>query len=468
MRRRRFLALLAAAPAASAARPAVYHAASFPNPTPRVAPPEGMRTPFGWTALPVREAITLRFSGAGRRLRIANALDSREPKRVEARTARSGAAIGVFDMRFSYLLQVFELPLDRSLARRAAAEGVTLRLVEGEQPAWIFTAGAPAALRPHLMEPGRDKPIDEFHRRLRGLESVQPFGWMEGCVLDALAALRATDAINQHLDLFLPGGRLVYEDPRSRPADGRAASIEDTLPFAHIARYRPGHAALNLAVSYWTAHRDAAGCVIDGKTTSTEGTYTVAYPMAVIARARRDRDLEALAVRQLRLRRDRLSAPDAVHLRFTEGRGHTYRNWSRGVAWYMLGLSHTLEALEGRDDLRDLRDEFARVAEWALRLQPGSGLWPCFVDDPASGPETSGSAGIAAAIARGAGSGMLPASMRPAARRTLKALEGQLTPDGFLGGVAQSNRGGEALQRGGYRVISQMAMGLMGQLIAAV
>jgi hypothetical protein len=63
---------------------------------------------------------------------------------------------------------------------------------------------------------------------------------------------------------------------------------------------------------------------------------------------------------------------------------------------------------------------------------------------------------------------MLPASMRPAARRTLKALEGQLTPDGFLGGVAQSNRGGEALQRGGYRVISQMAMGLMGQLIAAV
>jgi len=50
----------------------------------------------------------------------------------------------------------------------------------------------------------------------------------------------------------------------------------------------------------------------------------------------------------------------------------------------------------------------------------------------------------------------------------LVGLKTHLTPDGFLGGVSQSNKGGEALQRGSYRVIFQMAMGLMAQLVAAL
>jgi hypothetical protein len=43
-----------------------------------------------------------------------------------------------------------------------------------------------------------------------------------------------------------------------------------------------------------------------------------------------------------------------------------------------------------------------------------------------------------------------------------------LTADGLLGGVSQSNKGGEALQRGSYRSIYQMGMGLKAQLIAAL
>ncbi|WP_437206165.1 hypothetical protein [Planctomicrobium sp. SH664] len=43
----------------------------------------------------------------------------------------------------------------------------------------------------------------------------------------------------------------------------------------------------------------------------------------------------------------------------------------------------------------------------------------------------------------------------------------QLTPDGFLQGASQSNKGGEDLQRSEYRVIYQMGMGLMAQLLAA-
>ena len=38
----------------------------------------------------------------------------------------------------------------------------------------------------------------------------------------------------------------------------------------------------------------------------------------------------------------------------------------------------------------------------------------------------------------------------------------------FVGDVSQSNKGGEGLQRGDYRSICQMGMGLMAQLIAAL
>jgi unsaturated rhamnogalacturonyl hydrolase len=62
----------------------------------------------------------------------------------------------------------------------------------------------------------------------------------------------------------------------------------------------------------------------------------------------------------------------------------------------------------------------------------------------------------------------LPEAMRDAAHRAYEGLLPHVRPDGLLGGVAQSNRNGEELQRSGYRVLSQMAMGLMGQLSAAI
>jgi len=50
----------------------------------------------------------------------------------------------------------------------------------------------------------------------------------------------------------------------------------------------------------------------------------------------------------------------------------------------------------------------------------------------------------------------------------LTALTAYLTSDGILSGVAQHNAGGMELQRGGYRVMSQMGLGLWAQLYAAV
>jgi rhamnogalacturonyl hydrolase YesR len=99
-------------------------------------------------------------------------------------------------------------------------------------------------------------------------------------------------------------------------------------------------------------------------------------------------------------------------------------------------------------------------------FQRDDGLWAAYVDDPGLAADTSGSAGIAAALALGARIGILPQAAAVAALRSLDGLQRHLTPDGFLGGATQANRGGEALQRSDYRVLSQMAMGLQAQLIA--
>jgi hypothetical protein len=291
---------------------------------------------------------------------------------------------------------------------------------------------------------------------------------MEGCVLDALYDLGDFAALDRHLGLFLPDERqLIYEDPASRPADNRFLNIEETLPIAAIARRRPNHSSLDLALSFWGDHRDAEGCVVSG-ITSTEGCYTVAYPMAALARLRGNRALEDLAILQLRLRRDRLASRDAIFLR-RDAQGRTsFRNWSRGIAWYLLGLIRTLEILRDREDVDDLRDEARRALAWVLPYREANALWTCFIDDPATRPETSGSAGIAAALTKAVALGLAPESALTVAGETWNALKRNLSPDGLLRGVSQSNRGGEALQRSGYRIISPMAMGLMGQLASGL
>jgi hypothetical protein len=427
-------------------------------------PPPGLRIPFGWRGVSLATPLQLPLAKSGRLLRITTALDSREVQRVEVTATSTGEQLGVFDLRFAPAGQIHELSLPKTV------RAVELRQVPGSKPVWILKARAPKQLLPHCIEERAARhPQSEFLARLRGIESVQPFGWMEGCVLDALSDLRSTKALDAHLRLFLPDDRnLIYEDPLSKPADNRFLNIEETLPLAAIAQRRPKHSAIALARSYWQEHRDAEGCVISGGLTSTEGSYTVAYPMAAVARTQRDKALEDLAIRQLRVRRDRLATPEAIHLRRDAKGRMTFRNWSRGIAWYLLGLVRTLELLRDRTDIEDLRAELIRSLTWALRYRGSDGLWPCFADDPSTGAETSGSAGIAAALAKASRLGLAPPGSLEIARSTARTLESWLTPDGFLRGVSQSNRGGEALQRSGYRVISPMAMGLAGQLHAAV
>ncbi len=448
--------------------------------------PAGKRLSFGWQAAPIAPApeapLVLRWPdnmvGEGATsLRIALALDVRGACRIGAALARSGRAIGACDVHFASVFQPCEIALEPGDGAAAVSEGVALRVTEGAQPfwAWMGGAGCPAELRAHLLLPGTEDALKEFHSRMESLASIQPFGWMEGCILDGLLDLAtssgraaARDTAEQHLALYIREGRLVYENPRSEPQDGGIYGVEGLLPLAALARLQPGHALLDVVEDFCLRHADAEGAVIDGSTTTSEGSYTLAYPLARVARLRKSEELERLALTQLRQRQRRLFDGRSFHrTRDKRGQG-TNRNWARGIAWQLLGLARTLEVLRDRADIADLIADFRSLAAWTLPWQRSDGLWCVFVDEPRLAPDTSGSAGIAAALAIGVHHGWLQASVRASAAKTLAGLRVHLTPDGFLGGAAQSNKGGEALQRSDYRVIFQMGMGLMAQLIAAL
>ena len=323
--------------------------------------------------------------------------------------------------------------------------------------------------------PGTADATTEHFARIQSLACVQPFGWMEGCVLDGLLDLSATPAhsalretAKQHLGLFIRDGQLVYENHVSAPSDGTLYGIEGGLPFAALARLDPQSPLLNLPLKFWESRRRPSGSIQDGEHMSTEGSYTVGYVLAEIAKARGSEELMQTALTQARVRQAALfDGKELWRTRNDEGkRGN--RNWARGIAWQILGLARTLVVAKGRSDIADLVASLQQLAAWSMQVQRADGLWSVFSDEPSLTPDTAGSAGIAAALAIGAQQGWLGADARTAARKCLAGITPHLTSDGFLGGVAQANKGGEGLQRSDNRVIYQMGMGLMAQLIAAL
>ena len=380
------------------------------------------------------------------------------------------------ELKYASQFQVYEIPLTATDLDDLRKNGLGLRLRRGSELE-IITGGTdvPPALLPHLMVPGGTSETAEFFQRMKTLACVQPFGWMESCVLDGLLDLSASaehremrDSAARHLSLFIHQGKLVYEDPVSVPSGGKLHDMESCLPFAAMARMDPNSPLLNMAVDFWQSHLNAKGLIQDGGHLSSEGAYTVGYALAEIAKARRSEKLMRQALDQVRLRQSALFNGVEFWRTRHEGGSPEDRNWARGIAWQLLGLTRTLTVDKELIDISDLLPPLRELASWTLEHQREDGLLAVFVDEESLLEDTAGSAGIAAALAIGANQGWLAADARVAAQKTLKRLETHLTADGFLGGVSQSNKGGEALQRGGYRCIYQMGMGLMAQLIAAL
>lgn len=450
-----------------------------------LAVPANQRAPFGWQVTTITTAdkppLVLKWDNlpAGVRpthLRITAGLDERDDKEVEVVLAQSGRKLGKLEVRFAAQYQPYQLALAPADIADLLREGVALRLLKGSDLE-IFTCGGdvPAELLPHLLVPGGATALEEFHRRMRSMAVVQQYGWMEGCVLDGLLDLgdlpggdsyRA--AAELHLAHFIRDGHLVYESPRSAPSDDRVYGIEGTLPFAALARLRPADPLLELPVEAWKARRRPNGSIQDGDVMSSEGTYTIAYPMALIAKARGDEALMRDALTQCRLRQAAFFNGNEFCRTVDEAGKRGDRNWARGIAWQLLGLVRTLEVAKDRQDIDDLIAQLRALSQWTMKHQRGDGLWSVVVTETNLTPDTSGSAGIAAALAKGVRLGWLPAEAKACARRTYDGLQPHLTADGFLGGASQSNKGGPALQRSDYRVLYQMGMGLLAQLEAAL
>jgi len=453
---------------------------------PEVPLPQGKREPFGWkTAAVGQSPLVLEWrnlpaAAIPTALRLSVGLDIRDEKLIEARLTKSGRILGTFDIRFGCIFQVFSIPLAPGDAVDIRNEGISLYLTKGSELR-VFTHGdsIPAPLQPHLLVPGSANPLTEYFARMDSLACIQAFSWQEGCVLDGLLDLAELPAhanlketAKLHLSRFVIDGRLIYENHVSVISDGKINGIEGYLPFAALAKLDPEHALLASPLANLFSKKDPEGAIIDGHHTSSEGSYTVGYPLAILGKIRDDEPLQKLALTQLRVRYARLF-DGSMFWRTSEpaedgGVNKGNRAWSRGIAWQLLGTARTLRVLKHRDDIGDIILSFRQLAEWALQFQRPDGLWSVFADQPEIAPDTSGSAGIAAAFAIGAREGWLDPSMKQAAAKTLAGLMPHLTADGFLGGVSQANKGGEGLQRGNYRVIYQMGMGLMAQLIAAL
>jgi len=447
---------------------------------PILTPPSGKRAPFGWPVFAVPAPgggdVILRWDTTPTALgqpclRLTTAIDDRECKRIAVRDA-AGLNLGEFDLRFAHALETFSLPLPAFCAE------LRLTMTTGTSPLWCLAETAPPGFSPHLIANAHPSdPTTALLGHLRSPSCQHTWGWMEGCVLDGLERLAAVYpnsgyvlALRSHLDRFFPAdGRLLAETPRSAPHDDAIDNIESTLMFAPLAAIAPDHPWLDRVVAYWRHEAGSDGAVLDGAMLSAEGAYTIAYPMARLARQRGDSALAAMALRQLEIRRAHLWHEDALWLRWYPANGErTFRNWARGVTWHFLGTVRTAQELAGDPGLAPLFEDIQKLAELALRTQKTCGLWANFLDSANGLSDTSGSAGIAAALAISAREGWLDPSATAAAGRAWHGLLPHITADGRLGGVAQSNRGGEELQRSDYRVLSAMGAGLTAQLHSAL
>ena len=455
--------------------------------------PENKRLPFQWKAFGLQhESATLYFQKPTKKengtalFRVSVAIDVREEKLIEVFLPQSKKVLGTLDIRYAPVFQPFQLKLTAEEVAEVRKEGIGLRQTKGDSPVWFFQpdkdAHARPGLLPHLLpDTQAEAPQEAFYTNFLSLNSVQSFGWMEGCVLDGMLdlhrrfpRLKSKKALKKHLRLFFDKNKnLIYEGPFSKPYDGRFYNIEALLPIAAIAQMYPDHPVLPETATYCLQKRNEEG-LITNKDVTTEGCYVVAYPLAALSEALQQPELAQIALQQLLIRQEMLVHHGDIYQKKNPEGERLYRNWARGVAWYLLGTVRTLDILRNNPeiaqspDFATLKDGFAQGVAHALNYQQSNGLWRCFLDDPATEVDTSGSAGIGAAIAIGIRRGWLPGVSVKQLSATREGLLQHLTPDGFLTGAAQANKGGKALQQSSYRVISQYASGLLAQLLAAL
>jgi unsaturated rhamnogalacturonyl hydrolase len=413
------------------------------------------------------------------RLRMTSATDVREELVLEVKTAITGKKIADWDLRFAAMLQPFELSIPNEELKAVFAEGIIIKIVKGTKPFWFFSDNssskiAPKSYLPHLLVYGEKTKRDAWKDRLMSLESLQTFGWQQGIVWDGLLELskhsaQAKTVLAKQLELYFAQNSLVYCNLNNIKAVELIHTVESILPFAILAQTNPTHPLLKTAIEFCEAHANSEGVIADGtgnnRMVKTEECYTVSYPLAVLAKTLNRPDLAQLAIKTLQSRISVLEKGNSIYQRGTEQGDLFFENWSRGVAWFLLGLAKTLVHLPESAEKESLKISFQKSVEKVVDYQQSNGLWYNFFHQPETGFETSGTAGIAAALMYGFQYGLLNEKAKNIAIKAQIGLIPYLTPDGYLTGTAQVNKGGDALQQNGFRVISPYTLGFFAHLI---
>jgi rhamnogalacturonyl hydrolase YesR len=195
--------------------------------------------------------------------------------------------------------------------------------------------------------------------------------------------------------------------------------------------------------------RDADGIVLHPRGASRGGGFAVLIDSgqefisrcAWTAARSGDQGLADEAARQAEWHRDLLR--ESTSGMWSQGRGWlapgderlSPGTWSRGQGWVMRGLGFAARILPADWPARArIAAVFTQLADDLLARQAPSGLWHAtpHLALSASGPETSGSGLIAAALRHGAAAGLLTARHDAAAQRAIAALLPYVDADGVV------------------------------------
>lgn len=421
-------------------------------------PPDGQQPLAGMQYESLLDGSTLSFSilpttGV---MVFASAFDKRQPCRFQLESENKEWG-HLLDVSYCSLGQRFHVPVPPGVGR------VQVQALDGDR---VFHVLADEERLPDSVPrmwpvvQGIDR-VERFFTRLEN-DCVAEFGWMGGCVLEAFESLasghekqRWLGARDLWLAHFLDREHLRYQNRIGEETVDAFVDSETLLPLASIARLHPEHPIMAVAVDFFVSRAcHEATC---------EGCYTLAYPLLQIAMLLGRNDLVELARRELVHRREHLFHDGAIYLRH-HGTHRTYRNWARGVGWYLLGHAECIELAGSSGQWSPLAEHLAERARWVLEQQRADGLWSNFFYEPELPPDTAGSAGIAAALVKTHTLGLVGDEAVEAARRCWEALTRHLFVDGWLGWTSPSNKRGEAPQHRPQLASETFGMGLMGRL----
>lgn len=450
--------------------------------------PKGKGIPFNWDhcTLNGERSLNLTWQDLPRQgvkqvwLRIASATDVRPRVQIEVRLRESGLKIAHFDLQYGYMGQLFETEIPAEHLSAIQVQGLSLHLSEGEE-LWLFQQGAatPAEadlLCPHLLLVNEAEPEAYWLDRLLSYNSIQFFGWAEGVTLDGLYETKylvgqekAQTWFQHHLNSFFDENQqFVYNSVRNKIVRQRMDTVEGVLPFAIIAKFQPDHPAIQNIIDFCYSQANAQGEIADGDPKSetgrhlaTETNYTISYPLCVIAQALDKPDLYRLAAQTIFSRKKWLRDETGIYQHGKENTAYKgFKNWGRGVAWYVLGLARTLEFFPShRPEYPALKAELLDALDFVRGFQAEDGLFNVFLHEPETQTEITGAAGVGAAIALCKKQGFAREADLAMLAKIRAGLKAHFTPDGFLTNAVQHNAGGRELQANGYRTISQYALG---------